>query len=286
MLIDAHHHLWQYNDHDYIWMTGEMESLRRDFLTPELQSVFAEVGVEGSVAVQARQTLAETEWLLQLANNCELIRGVVGWFPLIEDQVGSFLDRISQDRRLKGVRHILHDEPDDEYMLRNDFNRGIDRLSTYNLTYDILIFERHLPQTIQFVDRHPDQVFILDHIAKPRIREEFLSPWKENIRELAKRHNVYCKLSGMVTEAKWNTWTQADLIPYFETVLSAFGPNRLMFGSDWPVCLLAADYGEVKQLIAGYLDDFPVESRDKIFGGNAEKFYGLKTSPYEPATER
>ena len=275
MLIDAHHHLWQYNDHDYIWMTGEMEPLRRDFLTPDLRSVCEESGVEGSVAVQARQTLAETEWLLQLAEKCSLIRGVVGWIPLIEDHVGSFLDRYSQNRRLKGVRHVLHDEPDDEYMLRDDFNRGVDRLQAYNLTYDILIFERHLPQTIQFVDRHPNQVFILDHIAKPRIREEILSPWRDNIRELAKRHNVYCKLSGMVTEAKWNTWTESDLVPYFETVLSAFGPSRLMFGSDWPVLTLACSYRRWTDCVRSFVSELSTDEQQRILSGSAIAAYRL-----------
>lgn len=174
MLIDAHHHLWQYNNRDYVWMAGEMSRLRRDFLIAELRSVFAHSGVDGSVVVQARQTLSETEWLLQTAGETALIRGVVGWVPLIELQVGTCLDRLAQNPLLKGVRHVLHDETDDHYMLRDDFNRGISRLRAYNLTYDILIFERHFPQTIQFVDRHPDQIFVLDHIAKPRIREGVL----------------------------------------------------------------------------------------------------------------
>jgi L-fuconolactonase len=243
-LIDAHHHLWRYNARDYVWMTAEMESLRHDFLIPELQSVFAESGIEGSVAVQARQSLAETEWLLELASESSLIRGVVGWVPLVDARVGECLDRLSRNPRLRGVRHVLHDEADDFYMLREDFNLGVDQLHARGLTYDILVFERHLPQTIQFVDRHPNQIFILDHIAKPRIRNGVLSPWKENIQALAKRDNVYCKLSGMVTEARWNSWTRDDLAPFFEVVLSAFGPRRLMFGSDWPVLTLASSYKE------------------------------------------
>lgn len=275
MLIDAHHHLWQYNDRDYVWMTDTMSRLRRDFLLAQLRSVFAQSGVDGSVVVQARQTLSETEWLLQMAGSTSLIRGVVGWVPLIDADVGSSLDRLSQNPLLRGVRHVLHDESDDNYMLRDDFNRGISRLHAYNLTYDILIFERHLPQTIQFVDRHPDQVFVLDHVAKPRISEGALSPWAENIRELAKRQNVYCKLSGMVTEANWNTWTRQGLLPYFETVLSAFGANRLMFGSDWPVLTLASSYQRWSDTVQSLISDLSMDERESIESGSAIKAYGL-----------
>ena len=276
MWIDAHHHLWQYNESDYVWMTEKMQSLRRDFLAPELISEFEGAGIDGSVAVQARQSLAETEWLLQIAHSDPLIRGVVGWVPLSDSDIGEHLDRLSHNFALRGVRHVLHDEPDDFYMLREDFNRGIDRLSEYGLTYDILIFEHHLPQTIRFVDRHPNQAFILDHIAKPRIREQILSPWKENIQELAKRPNVYCKLSGVVTEADWGSWNQDQLIPYFDTVLSAFGPNRLMFGSDWPVLTLASSYqgwtDTVRSLVAGLSRD----EQESISSGSAIAAYHLR----------
>jgi len=275
MLIDAHHHLWEYNDRDYVWMTDEMSRLRRDFLLAQLRLVFAQSGVDGSVAVQARQTLSETEWLLQTARGTSLIRGVVGWVPLIEDQVGDCLDRLSQNPLLKGVRHVLHDEADDHYMLRDDFNRGIAQLRPYNLTYDILIFERHLPQTIQFVDRHPDQIFVLDHIAKPRIREAVISPWAENIRDLAKRQNVYCKLSGMVTEANWNTWEKKDLVPYVETVLSAFGANRVMFGSDWPVLTLASSYRRWSDMVQSLIDELSADEQERIRSGSAIAAYRL-----------
>lgn len=276
MLIDAHHHLWKYNDHDYVWMTGAMQPLRRDFLIPELRSVFEESGVEGSVAVQARQSLAETEWLLQLACECPLVRGVVGWAPLINPRVEEFLDRLSQNPQLKGVRHVLHDETDDFYMLRDDFNRGIDQLLARGLTYDILIFGRHLPQTIQFVDRHPNQIFILDHIAKPRIRERILSPWKESIQELAMRGNVYCKLSGMVTEAEWDSWKRDDLVPYFDVVLSAFGSNRLMFGSDWPVLTLAGSYKRWADTVRSLIAELSADEQESIKSGSAITAYRLR----------
>lgn len=275
MWIDAHHHLWKYNDRDYVWMTGAMQPLRRDFLIPELRSEFEESNVEGSVAVQARQSLAETEWLLQLAAECSLIRGVVGWVPLIDARVEESLDRLSQNPRLKGVRHVLHDEADDFYMLREDFNRGVDQLHARGLAYDILVFERHLPQTIQFVDRHPNQIFILDHIAKPRIREGILSPWKDNIQVLAKRDNVYCKLSGMVTEAQWNSWTPDDLAPFFEIVLSAFGPKRLMFGSDWPVLTLACSYNKWADIVRSFIATLSADEQEFVSSGSAIEAYRL-----------
>ena len=275
MWIDAHHHLWRYNDRDYVWMTGEMESLRHDFLIPELQAVLAESGIGGSVAVQARQSLAETDWLLQLAGECPIVRGVVGWVPLVDARVGERLDCLSQNPRLKGVRHVLHDEADDFYMLREDFNVGVDQLHARGLTYDILVFERHLPQTIQFVDRHPNQIFILDHIAKPRIREGVLSPWKENIQALAKRDNVYCKLSGMVTEARWNSWTRDDLVPFFEIVLSAFGPKRLMFGSDWPVLTLASSYKKWSDTVRSLIGALSTDEQELVSSGSAIEAYRL-----------
>lgn len=275
MWIDAHHHLWRCNDRDYVWMTEEMESLRHDFLIPALQSVFSDSGIGGSVAVQARQSLAETEWLLQLAGESSLIRGVVGWVPLVDPRVGECLDRLSRNPHLRGVRHVLHDEADDFYMLREDFNLGVDQLHARGLTYDILVFERHLPQTIQFVDRHPNQIFILDHIAKPRIREGILSPWKENIQELAERHNVYCKLSGMVTEARWNSWTQDDLVPYFDTVLSAFGPKRLMFGSDWPVLTLASSYKQWSDIVRSLIAALSADEQELVSSGSAIEAYRL-----------
>ncbi len=255
MLIDAHHHLWQYNARDYVWMTDAHDALRRDFLIPELEQVTGPSGVDATVAVQARQTIEETEWLLDLAARHPFIRGVVGWVPLADPAVDAHLERFAANPRLRAVRHVLHDEPDDNYILRPDFNRGVSLLKRCNLAYDILIFARHLPQTMAFVDRHPSQVFIVDHIAKPRIKDRIVSPWRENLRELARRENVFCKLSGMATEADWEHWTKQDLEPYFDAVLSAFGPARLLFGSDWPVVNVAGGYTKwisaLHSLIAG-----------------------------------
>src|SRR5262249_38235446 len=216
---------------------------RRSFLPEDLERVMHHFGIEGTVAVQARQTLDETAWLLELARQHPLIRGVVGWVPLTEGAgVARHLERLSKNRKLRGIRHVIQDESDPRYILRDDFNQGVNTLPQFGLRYDILIFERHLPAAIEFVDRHPKQTFILDHIAKPRIKERILSPWDRNIRELATRPNVYCKLSGMLTEADPKHWTAEQMQPYIDVVLSAFGPRRLMYGSDWPVMLLAGDY--------------------------------------------
>ncbi|MGA7523223.1 MAG: amidohydrolase family protein [Acidobacteriaceae bacterium] len=275
MLIDAHHHLWRYNHRDYVWMNEEMTSLRRDFLIPDLDKVAQESVVTGTVVVQARQTLEETEWLLDLAARHPVLLGVVGWVPLAAPDVAGELDRLATNPKFKAVRHVLHDEPDDLYMLRDDFNRGVSLLHTRGLVYDILIFERHLPQTLTFVDRHPRQIFVLDHIAKPRIREGVLSPWKENLAELARRENVYCKFSGLATEADWHQWTPTQLRPYFDAVLTAFGPNRLMFGSDWPVLTLAGSYRRWVETFLAFIAELSTTEQEQIRAGTALRAYRL-----------
>ena len=251
--IDAHHHLWQYNNRDYVWMSGGMDCLRRDFLLPDLEQALGRSGIDGAVTVQARQSLEETRWLLGLPKRSRIMRGVVGWVPLTNPGVERSLEEFAADPNLRAVRHVLHDEPDDDYMLRADFNRGIGLLPRYGLVYDILIFDRHLPQTLRFVDAHPNQTFVVDHIAKPRIRDRELSPWRERIRELARRERVYCKISGMVTEADGRAWTAVEMEPYFNVVLSTFGPQRLMFCSDWPVLNLAADYATWVETVGRFL---------------------------------
>jgi L-fuconolactonase len=275
VLIDAHHHLWRYNHRDYAWMSAEMVSLRRDFLPPDLDNVTQESGVTGTVVVQARQTPEETEWLLDLAARHPLLLGVVGWAPLAAPDVAGELDRWAADPKLKAVRHVLHDEPDDSYMLREDFNRGVSLLHARGLAYDILIRERHLPQTLAFVDRHPRQIFIVDHIAKPSIREGILSPWKENLIDLGRRENVYCKLSGMVTEADWHQWSLAQLRPYFDAALTAFGPSRLMFGSDWPVLTLAGGYRRWVDTFLAFIAQLSKNEQEQICAGTARRAYRL-----------
>lgn len=256
-------------------MDSRMGALRRDFLVQDLNEVAHAAGVTGTVAVQARQSTAETEWLVQLAEKSDLIRGVVGWAPLIDADVERYLERISATPKIKGVRHVLHDEPDDFYMLRGDFNRGVSHLKGVGLCYDLLIFERHLPQAIEFVDRHPGQIFIVDHLAKPRIREGLLHPWRENLRELARRENVYCKLSGMATEADWTSWTDDSLKHYFEFALEAFAPSRLMFGSDWPVVNLASSYVRWMQTVERAVAALTSGERGQVFHDTAVAAYGL-----------
>jgi L-fuconolactonase len=275
VLIDAHHHLWRYNHRDYAWMSAAMIPLRRDFLIPDLEKVVQESGVTGTVVVQARQTLEETEWLLELAARHPLLLGVVGWVPLVAPNVAGELDRLAADPKLKAVRHVLHDEPDDSYMLRKDFNRGVSLLHARGLVYDVLIFERHLPQTLTFVDRHPRQVFVVDHIAKPGIRDGAISPWKENLVELARRENVYCKISGMVTEADWDQWSPAQLRPYFDAALTAFGPNRLMFGSDWPVLTLAGSYRQWVETFLALIAELSPDEQEQICAATARRAYRL-----------
>jgi L-fuconolactonase len=274
MKIDAHHHMWKYGP-DYGWITPEMSVIRRDFLPEDLEPLMHHFGIDGTVAVQARGTLEETSWLLGLAEKHPLIRGVVGWVPLTDGAgVKRSLERFAGNRRLLGVRHVVQDEPDPRFILRPDFNEGIRALKEFGLRYDILIFERHLPAAIEFVDRHPNQTFILDHIAKPRIKDKILAPWDRNMRELAKRQNVYCKLSGMVTEAD-PRWTPQDLQPYIDVVLAAFGPRRIMYGSDWPVMLLASDYERWYRTVSVAVSKLSKAEQDRIMGGTAAEAYGI-----------
>ena len=274
-VIDAHHHLWNYDTEDYAWIGPEMNVLRRDFMPADLHIEMQQAGVDGAIAVQARQTLQETEWLLSLAAPNDFMRGVVGWAPLIDAAVSDDLQRLAAQPKLKGIRHVLQDEPDDFYMLRNDFNAGITQLRRFNLVYDVLIFDRHLPQTIQFVDRHPDQVFVIDHIAKPRIREGLLSPWRENLKELARRSHCFCKLSGVLTEADWQNWRPEGIHPYLDAALDAFGPNRCLFGTDWPVLLLADSYAGWVATVKNFVSRLSSTEQARVLGGTAAEVYRL-----------
>jgi L-fuconolactonase len=273
--IDAHHHLWRYSKEEYGWITGNMAPIARDFLPQDLQQVLSSSGIHGSIAVQARQSLEETQSLLDFAQQFDVIYGVVGWAPIAGPEFSAVLDRLKNFRKLKGLRHVVQDEPDDAFLLRPDFNAGIALLKQHGLVYDILIFERQLPAAISFVDRHPSQLFVLDHIAKPRIRERALEPWRAYIRELARRENVFCKLSGMVTEADWARWRPRHLQPYFDVVLEAFGPQRLMAGSDWPVCLLAATHQNWFSTLREFISTLSGVEQDMILGGVATHVYSL-----------
>jgi L-fuconolactonase len=232
-------------------------------------------GITGSVAVQASSSVHETRFLLAAAANHSFIKGVVGWVPLIGPAVEADLERFAADKKLRGIRHVLHDEADDYYMLRPDFNDGIRTLRKFGLAYDILIFERHLPQTIEFVDRHPGQRFVVDHLAKPRVRDNAVSPWREQMFELAKRPHVYCKISGLATEGNHTNWTQEQLRVYIDVVLQAFGPKRVMFGSDWPVCLLAISYGRWVSLVSEEIAGLSADEQSRIWSGTAAEAYQL-----------
>jgi L-fuconolactonase len=275
MRIDSHQHFWRYDPQQYDWITEEMRVLRRDFLPADLLLELRASEMDGSVAVQARQSLEETEFLLELAAKHDHIKAVVGWVDLQSPDVAESLHRFSRSKKFRGVRHVVQGEPDDRFMLRPEFCRGIGCLKDYGLTYDILIYARQLPAASELVARFPEQPFVIDHIAKPGIKAREIRLWAEQMRAIAQSPSVFCKVSGMVTEADWKNWKDEDILPYLDVVLEAFGPERLMFGSDWPVCLVAASYGRVKSLIEAYTDKLSPHQREAIFGGNAAKFYGL-----------
>jgi L-fuconolactonase len=273
--IDAHHHLWKYNAGEYAWIDDSMRVLQRDFLPADLEDILQSAGVAGAIAVQARQSLEETNWLLSLAAESSVIRGILGWAPIASREFEAQLASLLTHTRLKGLRHLIQAEPDDNYILRDDFNRGISAMLPSGLVFDILILEKHLPQAIAFVDRHPNQVFVLDHIAKPAISRKEMEPWRSNILKLAERSNVYCKVSGMATEANWNSWSEADLRPFWDTVLAAFGPQRLLFGSDWPVCLVASSYIRWFTIVDRWASELSADEQECVLGATASEVYRL-----------
>ena len=275
MKIDSHHHFWKYDPHTYSWMDEKMEVLKIDYQPADLKKEIAEAGIDGVVSVQADQSLRETDDLLEHARTNDFILGVVGWFPLADTNVRDLFDKYSNNQLLKGVRHVVQDEPDDNFILDDQFNRGVSLLKDYNWVYDILIYERQLGPSIQFVDRHPEQIFVLDHIAKPRIGDSAMEPWKAQMYEISKRENVSCKLSGIATEAKWNEWKKEDLIPYMEIALDAFGPSRVMFGSDWPVAKLAVEYGPWVEICRDFISNLSDNEKSLIEGRVALEVYGL-----------
>ena len=275
MKIDSHQHFWDYNPREYTWMKDGMGILQRDFTPQDLATAQAEIGFDGSVAVQARMTLDETRWLLDLAAQHETIRGVVGYVDLLSPQAGDQLDEFKDNPKCVGMRHVVHDEPDDHFMLRADFLNGLEELSRRDLAYDLLLFEKHLAVAIEVVSRFPNLRFVVDHISKPLIREGVLAPWDDHIRDLALFENVTCKLSGMVTEADWERWTPDDLEPYMSVVLEAFGPDRLMIGSDWPVCLVAGSYGSVMSVVIDFIERLSSDEQVRILGSTCWDVYGL-----------
>lgn len=274
MRIDAHHHFWRYTAEEYGWIDDTMAAIRRDFLPSDLAGEIRSAGIDAVVSVQARQTVEETDFLLEHAAANPWIAGVVGWLPLAVPGISALLEEYAARPGLKGLRNVLQGEPA-AYMERPDFNAGLAQLRRHNLTYDILIFHDQLPAAIALVDRHPSQVFVLDHIAKPPIRSGAMEPWATHMREMARRPNVYCKISGVVTEADYQSWTYDQIRPYMEVALDAFAPARTMFGSDWPVCRVATTYAGWAELVERFTNALSADERDAIFRRNAMRAYNL-----------
>ena len=273
-VIDSHVHFWKYDKKTYDWIDNSMKTLQQDYLPEHLSLVARRNNVDGVVAVQATQTETETHFLVELAKTHPIIKGVVGWIDLQADNIAERLQYFSQYPIIKGYRHVVQGEPLD-FLARENFRRGVAALKAYNYTYDILIFHNQLPPAIDFVRAFPDMPLVIDHCAKPDIRHKNIEEWKTNMKEIAKFPNVSCKLSGLFTEAKWNEWSASDFYPYLDVVFEAFGPDRLMFGSDWPVMLLSGIYLKWKSLLEKYMENHSPEDREKVFGINAIQFYNL-----------
>jgi L-fuconolactonase len=274
-MIDSHQHFWVYDQNQYGWIDESMPALKRDFLPADLAREMASAGVRSSIAVQARQTAEETRWLLELADRHPAVAGVVGWVHLQAPDVEQELERVSHHPRLVGIRHVVQGEPDG-FLDRPGFRRGIAMLARYGLTYDILVYARQLPAAVPFARAFPNQAFVLDHLGKPDIRGGEYREWRRHFRELAALPNVCCKLSGLVTEADWRAWTPAQLAPYLDAALESFGASRLMLGSDWPVCLLAASYSEVVALVRDAIAQYSADEQQQILSGTATRFFRLK----------
>jgi L-fuconolactonase len=276
MRIDAHQHFWRYQPAEYDWIDDSMTALRRDFLPNDLEPELIRAGFDGSIAVQARQTLDETRWLLGLAASSPKILGVIGWVDLCSPQARQQLQSFAADPKLLGVRHIVQSEPDDRFLLRPEFLHGVALLEEFNLTYGILIYPQHLSIAAEFARQFPRHRFVLDHLAKPAIRNGSVLPWKTHLRELAQLPNVFCKLSGLVTEADWAVWKPEHFTPYLDCAFEYFSSERLMIGSDWPVCTVAAPYSTTMSIVMDYLARYPSDIIDAVLGGNAQRFWRLK----------
>ena len=283
MRIDSHQHFWKYNAVRHSWITDEMSVLKRDFMPENLEAELKANGIDATIAVQADQSEEETLFLLQLAGRNTAIAGVVGWIDLCSPGAAKRMKFFAQFEKLRGFRHLVQDEPDDRFLVRDDFVRGIACLRQFGFTYDILIYPEQLPAAVELLARFPEQRFVIDHIAKPEIKTKSRSGWAVLMQNIAAHPNVYCKLSGLVTEADWAHWKKEDFWPYLDIVFDAFGPGRLMFGSDWPVCLLAGSYQQVVEIIEEYLQDCQADIKEKIFGGNAAEFYRLKMARHGSA---
>ncbi len=273
-MIDVHVHFWKYNKIKDAWITGEMQLLQRDFLPKDLEPALNENGIKGVVAVQSDQSENETLFLLELANKNPLIKGIVGWVDLQNENLENKLLHWSKHPAIKGFRHIVQAEADG-FLQKEKFLNGIKSLQKFEFTYDILIYENQLKEAIEFVNKFPNQKFIIDHCAKPSIKNNGINEWKNGMKKIAKNENVYCKASGLITEAKWNQWKEKDFYPYLDVVFESFETDRILFGSDWPVMLLSGTYRKWKNLLEKYMLQFSDEEKQKVFGNNAIKFYNL-----------
>ena len=275
MYIDSHQHFWKYSPQKHSWINDEMTVIRKDFTPDDLKLVFDQNGIDGCVAVQADQSLEETNYLINLADHYNFIKGIVGWVDFRAPNLTDTLSHYSHYKKVKGFRHVVQDEKDHNFLLRKDFLAGVSQLKTYNYTYDILVFPHQLGAVLEFVKKFPDQKFVIDHIAKPYIKDGFYDGWAVLMQEIAKYDHVYCKLSGMVTEADYTSWTYEQFNPYMDFVLNSFGSHRIMFGSDWPVCLVAANYAQMKKIVDKFIIPLSKDEKTAIMGKNASKFYNL-----------
>jgi L-fuconolactonase len=272
--IDSHQHFWKFDPVRDSWIDETMQKIKKDFLPQDLLPLLTENNFAGCVAVQADQSEEQTSFLLDLSQKNDFIKGVVGWVDLLDKNVAERLEHFSKNEKLKGFRHVVQAEADD-FMFRKDFRNGISELKPFDYTYDILIFQNQLPAAIDLVNSFPDQAFILDHIAKPAIKSGDILSWKKNIKEIAQADNMLCKISGMVTEADWHTWSAEDLKPYLDVIFENFSTEKIVFGSDWPVCNLAAAYGKVVKTIENYISELTATEQDQIWFQNAAAFYKL-----------
>lgn len=275
MVIDSHQHFWKYEPVKHSWIDDDMSVIRRDFLPSDLAKVYLENSIDGCVAVQADQTQEETDFLIDLASINNFIKGIVGWVDLRAENIENVLEKYSTDKIVKGFRHVVQGEADHNFLLRPNFSRGISLLEKHNFTYDILVFPHQLGSVLEFVKKFPHQKFVIDHIAKPYIKDGYFEGWATMMTAIGKHENVSCKMSGMVTEADFNIWTPEQIHPYMDTVLEAFGSKRILFGSDWPVCLVAGNYSKIKKLTTDFISQLSQIEQNSIMGNNAIEFYNL-----------
>lgn len=276
MHIDAHQHFWKYNPVRDSWIDDSMQVIQRDFLPNDLSPILRANGIQGCIAVQADESEEETDFLLSLADENDFIKGVVGWLDFFDDDFDEKLAFYSQNKRLKGLRHIMQGKPEG-FLLQNKFKENLGKLERYNLNYDLLVFENQLLEVIELVKHFPNQRFVVDHIGKPKISLGLDVNWVANIAQLSKQENVYCKISGLVTETEnWN-WTSSEFCPFIDVVVNAFGVDRILYGSDWPVCYLAAEYEQVLAIVSSYFKEYSEDDINKIMGDNAIKFYNISS---------